>query len=152
MKHFWIDKKPYHFEKHGISIIVPDQDLGIKIQPKSPPDEIPDEIPEPVTFTLIRKISTIELFRKEDIERSNYQDPVEQFEPPIELRVGYGQSELDEVEDDIHRLVLAYWNMQEWIIISNKFHEYQILPPSIGQIAEAKIYSWIGDPTIAWGK
>jgi hypothetical protein len=53
---------------------------------------------------------------------------------------------------DIQQLKLAFWDGSQWVILSDASHEYYILPPSTGQIAEAKIWSWTGDPPLAWGK
>jgi hypothetical protein len=53
---------------------------------------------------------------------------------------------------DFKQLQLAYWDGSHWVIISDPPHEYHILPPSTGQIAEARIWSWVGDPPLAWGK
>jgi hypothetical protein len=38
----------------------------------------------------------------------------------------------------------------EWVLISDPAYDYMILPPNTGQIAEAKIDHWAGDPPIAW--
>jgi hypothetical protein len=59
---------------------------------------------------------------------------------------------LEHVYNDIHQLKLAYWVPDRWVIISDVFHEYQIFQPNFARIAEVKIWSWVGDPTLAWGR
>ena len=103
-------------------------------------------------FTLIRPIANIALFRSDHLAKHNFEEPVKEFDPPIELRIKYGDVELDEVSGNIQQLKLAYWVPDRWVIISDVFHEYQIFQPDFAKIAEAKIWSWDGDPPLAWGK
>ncbi len=150
MRKVVIIKKAYHFP--GISVLVPDQ-IGqtSEIVPIDLP--IPDNIPEITeNFTLIRSIANIALFHRDDLEKKYYEDPVQEFDPPIEFRVSYSLTDVSQTDCDIQQLKLAYWNLIEWVIISDPSHEYQILPHSTAQVAEAKIWSWLGDPTLAWGK
>lgn len=145
-----IIKKAYHFP--GISVLVPNQ-IGqtSEIIPIDLP--IPDDIPDKTeNFTLIRFIANIALFHIEHLENKYYDEPVQEFYPPIEFRVSYNLTDVSKTNCDIHQLKLAYWNLIEWVIISDPSHEYQILPHSTAQVAEAKIWSWLGDPTLAWGR
>lgn len=147
MRHIWVDKRPHHFEKLGVSVILPGQTgRDYEINPTILDIEHP---PDKNEFKLIRPIVNLVLFSSDDIEKNN---PIKKFDPPIELRVNYNSEDLSHVEGDFNQLKLAYWNQEDWVIISDKYHEYLILPPNIAQIAEVKIWSWAGDPTIAWGK
>lgn len=152
MREDTIIKKAYHFP--GISIIVPKQiRQDIEIIPLNLPDEIPDDIPEITeNFTLIRYVANLALFRSDHLEAKNYEEPLQEFDPPIELRINYSLNDVFQTHCDIQRLKLAYWDLENWVIISDPGHEYQILPPSTAQVAEAKIWSWLGDPALAWGK
>jgi len=152
--------KAYHFP--GISVLVPEQaseivalDWGIR--------NSGNIVEQTRDFTLIRYIANIVLFRKVDIDKGSYEDPVKEFDPPIEFRIQYNFFDVSKAVDcDIKNLKLAYWDgrNRKWVIISDPdpnpdpdpAHEYQILPPSTAQVAEAKIRKWIGDPTLAWGK
>ena len=147
-----IIKNAYHFP--GLSVIVPEQ-IGneIEIVPVNFPERIPGDIPEKTeAFTLIRYIINIALFHRDHVEEEYYKEPVQEFDPPIEIRVNYHIEDLHQVDCDIYQLKLAYWDMEKWVIISDRSHEYQILPHSTAQIAEAKIWAWADDPAIAWGK
>ena len=147
-----IIKKAYHFP--GLTVLVPNQNShDFDIIPLNLPDEIPDDIPEITeNFTLIRYIANLALFRSDHLEAGNYEEPVQEFNPPIEFRVNYSLSDVFESHCEIQRLKLAYWDLEKWVIISDPSHEYQILLPSTAQVAEAKIWSWVGDPALAWGK
>jgi hypothetical protein len=103
-------------------------------------------------FTLIRPIANIALFRSDHLAIGNFEEPVKEFDPPIEFRIKYGDLELEHVDGDVQQLKLAYWVPERWVIISDVFHEYQILPHNFARIAEVKIWSWVGDPTLAWGR
>jgi len=102
-------------------------------------------------FTLIRPIANIALFRSDHLAIGNFEEPVKEFDPPIEFRVRYSDDDLKQV-DDFSQLKLAYWVPERWVIISDVFHEYQIFERDFAQIAEVKLWSWSGDPTLAWGK
>jgi len=149
MKRRPIEKKAYHFPE--VSVLVPDQNPEIVAVDWT--HLIPEDLPEETEgFIWIRNIANIVLFRKDDFE---FEDPVKNFSPPIEFRVHYKFEDVKETDDgDINQLKLAYWDEEneKWVIISDLEHEYQILPPSTAQVAEAKIGSWNGDPTLAWGK
>lgn len=140
-------KIAYHFE--GMSLLVPEQAEPIVPYQLPIPDDIPTITEE---FRLIRFIANVALFSPEHIEAKYFKEPVQEFYPPLELRVGYHEGDLMQVECAIERLKLAYWDMTQWVIISNPEHEYQILPFSTARVAEAKIWSWLGDPALAWGK
>ena len=142
-------KVPYHFP--GITVLVPKQnkyDIVAIDKGYLFPNNIPIKTDY---FTLIRHIANIVLLTKKDYDEGNM-NPVKTFDPPIEIRVGYNFSDAMESNCDFKQLQLAYWDGSHWVIISDPPHEYQILPPSTGQIAEARIWSWVGDPPLAWGK
>jgi hypothetical protein len=145
-------KVAYHFP--GITVIVPDQPNGIKLVAIDK-GTIPDINKNMDGFELIRCIANIALLTEEDYKSGNLDSGfVTHFHRPIEFRVGYNFQDVMESQDDIHRLKVGYWdsNTSQWVIVSNAIHEYQILPPDTGQVAEFKIRSWSGDPPIAWGK
>ena len=141
-------KVPYHFP--GITVLVPMESEIVAIDGGSIlPNNIQDKTEN---FTLIRQIANIVLLTREDYENGRIENPVKTFSPPIEFRVGYNFYDLMESNCNINDLKLAYWNGKEWIIISDPQYDYRILPPSTGQVAEVKIWSWVGDPMLAWGK
>ena len=143
------DKVPYHF--HGLTVLVPKQrenelvvmDLG-SFLPKNLQTRTEN-------FTLIRIIANMAVFNKADFENRKM-EPVKTFDPPIEIRVAYNFYDVMESNSDIRQLKLAFWDGSQWVILSDPAHEYQILPPSTAQVAEAKIWSWTGDPPLAWGR
>lgn len=138
-------KLEYHFP--GITVLVPEQkgDQIVKVNNDPLPDNIPDQQDQPENFKLIRYIANITLFS------STSNDPVLTFDPPIEIRVGYTIKDIMASNCDYKQLKLAYWDGSQWVIFRELTHEYHILPPETGLVAEAKISSWVGDPPIGWG-
>jgi hypothetical protein len=148
-----MDEKPqrrelYHFP--GITVIVPEQ-KGDQIIAIDKGSLNPKNFHYNNQFTLVRHIANIALVKKDDYEQGKI-TIIRTFDPPIEFRVGYNFDDAMKAECGIDRLKLAYWSGTDWVIISNDKYNYLILPPSTGTVAEAKIWSWVGDPPIAWGK
>ena len=98
---------------------------------------------------MIRMITNLQF-----VDRLAYESgkviPVPVFLPFIELRVGYHFLDVMRCGGDYQNLKLAFWLNGEWVLISDPAHEYLILPPSLGQVAEVKIDSWPADPPLAW--
>ena len=145
-----IVKELYHFP--GITVIVPKQTEN-DIVAINQGTLIPGNIPMGTDyFTPIRHITNFVLYNKTDYQKGG-RTPVKKFDPPIEIRVGYNFYDIMESNCDIKQLKLAYWDGSQWKIISDDpLCEYHILPPSTGQVAEAKIWFWEGDPLVVWGK
>jgi len=142
-------KVPYHFP--GISVLVSRKSGDDEIVAIDKGSLVPDHIPMITdNFRLIRYIGNIVLLRRADYEAGKI-IPVQTFDPPIEFRVGYNFHDIMKSNGDHQQLKLAYWDGHEWVIFNESTHEYYILPPSTGQVAEAKIWSWVGDPMVAWG-
>jgi hypothetical protein len=147
MKNLVIPKETYHFP--GITVIVPRQLDIVPVDKGHTPGSIQSMPPQ---FTLIRYVANIVFYHKTDI----HGEPVTDFDPPVEFRVGYNFEDLLESKFNNKPLLLAYWDSRatppQWIIVSDDAHEYQLLPSSTGQVAEFKTWYWPGDPAIAWGK
>lgn len=145
-------KNLYHFD--GITVIVPKQSkIKGEIVAIDQADLIPDDLPkESKGFKVIRVIGNIVLYNKKDDDVYDPQEAIQDFDPPIEIRVGYTTDDVIKNRGRFNRLKLAFWNGKKWVIISDAKHEYQILPPNTGQVAEVKIKKWAGDPPIAWGR
>jgi len=144
------EKKPYHFP--GITVLVAKQGENdvIAVDKGS---LVPDTIPTITKkFTLIRLIGNFVILTQADYDHGNTMNPLKSFDPPLEIRVGYNFDDAMKCRGGYRKLKLAYWDGSEWVIISDAAHEYQILPPSTGQVAEARIHSWAGDPPLGWGK
>jgi len=145
-----MSKRAFHFR--GLSVLVP---AGIVPVEFSIPGDIQGIAND---FTVIRYIANIALFSEAELKvvlsnKAPLPEPLMNFqEQPIEFRLSYKKSDVDLVNGDFRSLKLAYWNTHKWVIISDDVHEYQILPPSTARVAEAKIGSWEGDPTLAWGR
>lgn len=143
-------KIAYHFQ--GLSVLVPAGIVPVEFS-------IPSDIPGIANnFTVIRYIANIALYREDELKlvlsnKDALPEPITNFQDqPIELRITYKKSDVNLSQGDFHGLKLAYWNTQRWVIISDPAHEYHILPPSTGRVAEVKIELWEGDPTLAWGR
>lgn len=145
-------KTAFHFP--GISIFVPEQrDSDAEIIALDQRALVPDDLPKKSkNFRLIRLIANIVLYHKRDDDRYDLSEPIQDFDPPIEIKVGYNIADIMENKGNFDSLKLAFWNGEKWVIISDPDHEYQILPPGTGQLAEAKIKKWAGDPPVGWGR
>jgi hypothetical protein len=142
-------KVPHHFP--GMTVLVPMQANQQELVAINKGSLIPDTILK-MDFPVIRFIANIALITRDDFEHGIVR-PVTDFDPPIEFRVGYNFLDVMQSDCNIDHLKLAYWDGSHWEITNdNPIYEYQILPPSTGQVAEFKISSWPGDPPIAWGK
>jgi hypothetical protein len=73
-------RKSYHYR--GISVFVPESLNVIPVKQKFP------DIKGPWTtrFQMIRPVANIAFYDPEDKELT---DPIKEFDPPIELRIGY---------------------------------------------------------------
>lgn len=144
-------RRAYHFP--GFSVLVPVQTgQDVEVVPIEVPEGIPENIPqETENFKLIRIIANLALFRSDHLEEENYEEPLQEFDPPIEIRINYSKEDVRKANGDISQLKLAYWDLEKWVIISDRSHEYQVLPSSTAPIAEAKIRSWADDPILGWG-
>lgn len=141
-------KAPHHFP--GITILIPkqrDNEIVAVVKGSLIPDKIPSKTEN---FTLIRHVANIVLLTRSDYDRG-LMNPVKSFDPPVEIRVGYHFQDVMKSNGDFRKLVLAYWDGSQWVALSEKDNEFTILPPETAQVAEAKIWSWVGDPPIAWG-
>jgi hypothetical protein len=100
---------------------------------------------------LIRYIANLACYTRTDYENDK-REPVITFDPPIEIRVAYNFYDVMESNRDYRQLKLAFWDGSQWVSLSDRSHDYHILPPSTGQVAEAKIWTWAADPPLAWGR
>jgi hypothetical protein len=143
------EKVAHHF--HGITVLVPkERDNEIAVIDMG--SYIPHTMrPKTDDFTVIRHIANIVLADKASYEKGRL-EPIMTFNLPIEIRVAYNYYDVMQCDCDINQLKLAFWNGEKWVILSDAAHEYQILPPGTAQVAEAKIWTWAGDPPLAWGK
>ncbi len=144
-----ITKTHNHFP--GITLLLPLQgEREIVVVDKG---SLPDNIPDQPDFAQIRRIANIAFYYKDDIY---HKDPVTTFNPPIEVRVGYNFYDVIQSHADANQLKLAYWDINKsgWVIISDPASDfdYFMYPPDTGQVAEFKIWTWTGDPPLAWGR
>ncbi len=140
-------KAAYHFR--GISLLVPTQREHELVPLKK---RISHKIPkESGSFKVIRPIANLALVKKADLGKHR-KEYIKNFDPPLEILVGYTRADVEKCGGDIHQLKLANWDGSRWVVISNHEHEYFILPPGTARVAGVKIASWAGDPPLAWGK
>ena len=142
-----MSKKAYHF--HGITVLVPPQNSGIDIIPIDKGINPVDWFYKTKDFKVIRPIANIALVTPPTPDNPP-PPPVPPFDPPVEFRVNYNFLDVFKSGGDIDALKLAYWDGSAWIPISDSYHDYNIMPPSTGQIAEVVIREWPEDPPIAW--
>jgi hypothetical protein len=71
---------------------------------------------------------------------------VHRFSPPMVLRVGITQAELDLVAEG-DELKLAYWDGSRWVVFTKEEHQFELH----SEWAIALIRHW-GDPGVGWGR
>ena len=138
----------YHFP--GVTVIVPEQ-VGDQIMPIDKGLVNTKVFRNSSNFIFIRQIANIAFVKKLGYEPGSSQPYITDFNPPIELRVGYNIDDLVKVGCGVDLLKLAYWDGKDWVILSLGGYPYMILPPSTAQVAEVTIDHWVGDPPLAWG-
>ena len=137
------------FDFPGISVITPKQSgrnivaVHHGIDPRVEYDD--------GDFHVFRVVANIAIY---DWEDTHNEAPLEEFDPPIEIRVAYHLIDLVKSDFNLDILKLAYWNgnLRKWHILNRQVDKYEIFPPSTGQFAQARIVNWYGDPPIAWGR
>mgnify|MGYP001035205011 CR=1 FL=1 len=146
MKGEVIFKDVHHFP--DITVLVPQQKSGKSLVVRNLMDDIPKDTEDPREGLkeLIHVIANIVVFEGDNPE------PETEFDPPIEFRVSYKDEYVEIAGGQLYDLVLAYRARDKWVIISDPSYDYHIFPPSTARVAEVKIWSWIGDPVLAWGK
>ncbi len=80
---------------------------------------------------------------------------LEEFDPPIELRVRYEEEDVIRAEAAGKSLQLAFWNEDEkrWILFTAEKHNFRLEPdesPGTGGFGVAEISHW-RDPQVGWG-
>ena len=142
------------FDFPGVTVIVPSQ---TERPGKAISKDLPHikSFPNRSNFTPKRIIANLVILDAAADEK-NYTtaEVIRTFGPPIKIHVGYRIDDLFECARLGTELKLAYWDeiTKEWVVISTPSNQYRILPPDTAPIAETYIYSWAGDPPLAWGK
>lgn len=75
------------------------------------------------------------------------------FDPPIEIRVRYTTSDLENAAAVGRPLCLGFWDGKQWIRFTPEKHQFHLKPaalPEDGGWGIVNISHW-GDPTHAWG-
>ena len=136
----------------GVLVIVPNQEsrdnLEVIFEDVEGYEEELSEYQEEGDFKKIRVPANIRVINQD-------RKTIDKFFPPIELRVAYRDDEISQRgENEWDGPKLAYWDpdREKYVILSNEEHEFLVLPPTIGQILEAKIWNWTGDPPIVVGR
>lgn len=142
-----MEQQTYEFPDIPLNITVPHQDdYEVEIVPVLLP--MPVCICNTNKFTVIRCICNIGLFRANEFEAKNLTRPIQTFTPTIILEVFYTKADLAALEKEDDKLKLAYWNLSKWVIIFED--EYQNLLR--GSSVTVQIDSFLGDPTLGWGR
>ena len=131
--------------KAGVTVTISQQTPYIMVRRLRPiPQKALALIPQPRGFKLIRQVINIELV---DL-RANKQ-PVETFEPPIEVHVRYTQKDMAAAGG---KLRLVYLFNNQWFYFAEKNHSRLISDPNPENGGEGvvTISRW-DDPMIGWG-
>jgi len=142
-----MDRQQHEFPDIPLIVTVPHQDdYEVEIVPVLLP--MPRCICNTNKFTVIRSICNIGLFREDELNAKNLTRLIQTFKPKIELEVFYTEADLSQLKNEDDKLKLAYWNMEKWVIIFEG--EYQNLLR--GSSVTVQIDSFLGDPTLGWGR
>jgi hypothetical protein len=124
-----------------VAVIVPTQavagQLSIVRLDLPNPDKVP---PTPNTFIPTRLVVNFEVRKADD------QTLVQQFSPPMVLRVGFNEEELAAAAEG-QELKLAFWDGSRWVVFTKEKHHLELH----STFAIALIRHW-GDPTMAVGR
>lgn len=137
-----MNKFGHHFT--GISIILPDANMIAIDKGIENPEIIKKKSKGFIPFRIIGNVCVY--------YSNDRKNPIQRFKEPIEVIVGYDQFDAMQCGGSVKNLKLAYWDGEQWVVVSNPEHDYQILPSSTGQIAKFTIKEWAGDPPLAWGR
>ena len=132
------------FSDERLSLEVPYQGFDVEVRKLPLPDIT--TLPSTPEFTAIRLVANFEIYRADDPNQQ-----VVEFAPPLQLAVSYTISDLFAASKAGKSLKLAYWDGQEWQLITPEKHALRILPPSTGAVATLQIARW-ADPSVSWGR
>lgn len=143
-----ITKQPQgeaNFDFPGITVRIPDQGKWVKVIEKPLPNI--EDVPGDENFTPIRLIINIAII---DVTTESV---LTQFDPPVEIHVGYLVHDVFGAARLPRSLKLAYWDADNsvWVVFTPENHRYRLLPPSTGQVGSAQFSGWASDPVVAWG-
>jgi hypothetical protein len=129
-----------------LSVTVPEEIVPV-------PLPVPQGIPKSnykTEFTLIRTIANVALFHRRDISKGYFNNPIPEFDPPIEFEVVYTRADVAALQEDETILKLAYWSEEhdKWVIIYEFEPDMDVIISSV----LVPIESWVGDPTLGWGR
>ena len=132
------------YEFPGITVTIPDQGHWVKAINKPVPPL--SQMPGNDEFRPIRVVTNVAI-----VDYNDESKILSAFDPPIQLDVKYATQDLFEASRVSRAIKLAYWNGSTWVVFTASDNQYQLHPPTTGNVGEVTIQSWIGDPPIAWG-
>lgn len=139
--------KRFIFTKIGVMVMVPKQVSGKKIKVKGVSYKAKGNQKNPQKdFKFKREVNEIDI-----VETAPPNDPVLDFDPPIELKIFYTAKDL-EAAGSMDRIKMAFWDGNEWIPFTKKhqFHIFEYPYKNWAGFGIAIIKEWI-DPPIAIG-
>lgn len=144
-----VQSKKVKFDAEGVSVTLPVQKKPVKIKAKKLPLGALESM-KPVKDGFQPKRLVLNLGLEDEDDPSKI---LNEFDPPIELRVRYTKADLDRAGRAGTPLSLAYWYGNQWIRFTKEKHQFELQPnanPESGGVGVAMISNW-GDPPIAWG-
>ncbi len=128
-----------------LEVTVPDQGKWVSVVEKDMPPL--SSMPGNANFTPIRLLVNVAV-----VDYNNLNSVITSFDPPIELELNYTSGVLGENAPIGEALKLAYWDGSTWVVFTKIDNDYTLLQSATGGVAKLKIYSWAGDPPMAWGR
>lgn len=129
---------------NGIHVNVPAQRMNVDPDIREKPYAVPPKGPN---FVVIRHIGN---FRVKD---ANTGDPIEIFDPPLEITVCYTDKDIEKAEGLEHLKLGAWINSRWWILpITNKNAECPFKNTNYVGACKVLITGRWADPEVAWGK
>jgi hypothetical protein len=134
--------------EEGVTVHVPEQYNHVRIRKVPLPRPAPEDVPDGPDFRLGRLVINFELVDDEKPEIV-----LREFDPPIELRVRYYESDMERAMARGRPLTLAFWDGGRWVRFTAEKHDFHLRPnaePRTGGVGIARIAGW-GDPAVGWG-
>ncbi len=139
--------KPFNFDQEGVTVVIPEQARRLKAV-RLPLESLDKMKAKEGGFQPGRLLMNFAV-----VDETQPEEVLTEFDPPFELRVRYTPGDLRRAERAGQPLQLAFWDGNEWVVLTPEKHQFELQPAASGQgggFGVARISHW-GDPHIAWG-
>ncbi len=136
-----------YFADEGVFVNYKGQARAVRVRKFDPP---PEEIMSRTVkggFQPIRLVINLKL-----VDAAEPDSEISEFDPPVEIRILYKQSDFRTAEERHKPLSLGFWDGEQWIRFTEKhhYHPKTMTTPAAGTWGVVLISRW-DDPTISVG-